>query len=97
MRHLPPENVRARKRGFPIDRSCTAGTQLILKGGMLADTLRWSKAETGEVTELAARTDLLRLRLVGMEMFLRLFAGSDSPENLTQFLMKAQADAGART
>jgi asparagine synthase (glutamine-hydrolysing) len=96
MHHLPPENVRARKRGFPIDRSCTAGTQLILKGGMLADTLRWSKAETDEVTALAARTDLLRLRLVGMEMFLRLFAGSDSPENLTQSLMKAQADAGTR-
>jgi asparagine synthase (glutamine-hydrolysing) len=94
MEHLPAENVRARKRGFPIDRSCTAGTQSLLRGGLLADTLRWSRSEAADVEKLAAGADLLRIRLVGMEMFLRLFAGSDSTDSLAEQLIRARAEAG---
>jgi asparagine synthase (glutamine-hydrolysing) len=92
MEHLPSENVRARKRGFPIDRSCTAGTQTLLRGGLLADTLRWSRAETDDVEKLAAGADFLRIRLVGMEMFLRLFAANESPGSLSEKLLKARSE-----
>ncbi len=93
MEHLPAENVRARKRGFPIDRSCTAGTQSLLRGGLLADTLRWSRAEADDVEKLAAGADYLRIRLVGMEMFLRLFAANESPGSLSEKLLRARSEA----
>jgi hypothetical protein len=46
------------------------------------------------VEKLAAGADLLRIRLVGMEMFLRLFAGSDSTDSLAEQLIRARAEAG---
>lgn len=89
MQHLPTENVLARKRGFTIDWSCTAGAHALLRGGMLAETLRWSRAEAAGVEELAATAPLMRVRLVGMEMFLRIFVANQSPETLAEELKKA--------
>lgn len=90
-RHLPAENVRARKRGFPIDHAFTAGSERLLRGGLLADALRWSHAETADMVQLAAQAEWVRLRLVGMELFLRLYAGGESPENLTGILLGARS------
>lgn len=92
-RYLPLENVWARKRGFPIDGAFTAGTQGLLTGGLLAEVLRWSGSEVRDLVELAGVEPQIRIRLVGMEMFLRLFVGSQSPEDLTLALLRARSES----
>ncbi len=94
-KHLPAENVWRRKRGFPIDNTFTSGTQGVLRDGLLADALRWSKSEVSDLMELAAQEDRIRIRLVGMEMFLRLFVGRQSPENLTLALLRARSESAS--
>jgi asparagine synthase (glutamine-hydrolysing) len=90
-KHLPAENVWRRKRGFPIDNAFTSGTQGVLRDGLLADALRWSKSEVADLMELAAQEERIRIRLVGMELFLRLFVGGQSPGDLTLALLRSRS------
>jgi asparagine synthase (glutamine-hydrolysing) len=92
-KHLPAENVWARKRGFPIDNAFTTGTQELLRDGLLADVLRWSRGEVADLIGLAAREERIRIWLVGMELFLRIFVGQQSVEDLASALVRMRADA----
>ncbi|BCG93059.1 asparagine synthase (glutamine-hydrolyzing) [Mesorhizobium sp. 131-2-1] len=94
-KHLPRENVYAPKNGFEISSGFTQGSQGLLRGGYLRDALKWPAAAVDDLVDLARRDEASRLRLVGMELFLRLNAGGETADNLTQALHAAAADAQA--
>jgi asparagine synthase (glutamine-hydrolysing) len=91
MRHLPAANVAAPKRGFDLPATLSAGAERVVRGGLLPDVLRWSAAETDAIVARAAARTRLRMRVVGMELFLRLYLGGESPDVLTDRLLRAAA------
>lgn len=71
LERLPSEVVMAKKKGFPMPRSYTAGTERLLVGGMLADRLGWSTASTRAIIETFPTHAHLRYLTVSAEIFLR--------------------------
>ncbi|RWA73026.1 asparagine synthase (glutamine-hydrolyzing) [Mesorhizobium sp.] len=92
-RHLPRENIYAAKNGFEMSGAFSAGTQGLLRGGFLRDAMKWSASELDDLIDLAKSQEPSRLRLVGMEMLLRLYMGSETMGNLTEALHAEFSDA----
>ncbi|CAN7599233.1 asparagine synthase (glutamine-hydrolyzing) [Mesorhizobium sp. LjNodule214] len=92
-KHIPRENIHAPKVGFEISPHFTAGTHGLLRGGFLRDAMKWPAASIDDFVGLARRDVASRLRLVGMELFLRLHAGGETTGNLTEALHAAARDA----
>lgn len=91
LERLPRKVVLARKKGFPVPASFTAGTERILIGGLLPDQLGWSRATTSSIVEGLARHEHLRYRTVGAEIFLRQKLGGQTPESVGEQLNAATA------
>jgi len=91
--HLPRENIRAAKNGFQMSEAFSAGTQGLLRGGLLRDAMRWSSAEVEDLVAMARSQEPTRLRLVGMEMLLRLYLVGETPDRLTEALHAQARDA----
>ncbi|TGQ82312.1 asparagine synthase (glutamine-hydrolyzing) [Mesorhizobium sp. M8A.F.Ca.ET.207.01.1.1] len=91
-KHIPLQNVRARKNGFQVSANFTAGTESLLHGGFLRDAMKWPASSVADLIDLARRDQASRLRLVGMELFLRLHAGGQSTGHLTEALHAAVAE-----
>ena len=89
-RHLPRENVHARKIGFGISEKLSRGGEDLLRDGLLRDAMRWPSESVNDLVNLAGRDETSRIRLVGMELFLRLYAGGESVDALSERL-KAMA------
>ncbi|UCI09207.1 asparagine synthase (glutamine-hydrolyzing) [Mesorhizobium sp. B1-1-8] len=85
-RHLPHENIHAAKNGFEMSDAFTAGTHGLLRGGFLRDAMKWSAAELDDLVDMARSHEPSRLRLVGMEMLLRLYMGGETTGRLTEAL-----------
>lgn len=92
-RHIPFQNVKARKNGFQVSNNFTTGTEALLRGGLLGDAMKWSKASVEDLIDLAKRDQASRLRLVGMELFVRLHAGGQTTGHLAEALHAAVRDA----
>jgi asparagine synthase (glutamine-hydrolysing) len=71
----------------------TVGTQTLLRGGFLRDALKWPASSVEDLVDLARRDEPSRLRLVGMELFLRLHVGGQTIGHLTEALHAACKDA----
>ncbi|QKD02093.1 asparagine synthase (glutamine-hydrolyzing) [Mesorhizobium loti] len=93
-KHIPLQNVNARKNGFQVSANFTTGTEGLLRGGLLRDVMKWPAASVEDLVDLARRDQPSRLRLVGMELFLRLHAGGQTTGHLTEALHAAARDAG---
>ncbi|TPN35479.1 asparagine synthase (glutamine-hydrolyzing) [Mesorhizobium sp. B2-3-3] len=93
-KHIPRENVHARKNGFQVSANFTTGTQGLLRGGLLRDAMKWPAASLDDLIDLARRDQASRMRLVGMELFLRLHAGGQTAGHLTEALRAAVNEAG---
>ncbi|TPL12475.1 asparagine synthase (glutamine-hydrolyzing) [Mesorhizobium sp. B2-4-14] len=93
-KHIPRENVHARKNGFQVSANFTTGTQGLLRGGLLRDAMKWPAASVDDLIDLARRDQASRMRLVGMELFLRLHAGGQTAGHLTEALQAAVNEAG---
>ena len=85
--------MNARKNGFQVSNNFTTGTEGLLRGGLLRDVMKWPAASVEDLIELAKRDQPSRLRLVGMELFLRLHAGGQTTSHLTEALHAAVRDA----
>ncbi|RAZ91918.1 asparagine synthase (glutamine-hydrolyzing) [Mesorhizobium hawassense] len=85
-RHLPRENIRAAKIGFDMADAFSAGTQGLLRGGLLRDAMKWSSSELEDLIDMARSHETSRLRLVGMELLLRLYMGNETTGGLTEAL-----------
>ena len=94
-RHIPRQNVYARKNGFGISSALSAGSQGLLRDGLLRDAMKWPAASVKDLVDLAARDEPSRLRLVGMEMFLRLYAGGATVETLSEELHSVSSKVAA--
>ncbi|TIU32820.1 MAG: hypothetical protein E5W28_11760 [Mesorhizobium sp.] len=64
----------------------SAGTQELLRGGLLRDAMKWSSSELDDLIDMARSQETSRLRLVGMEMLLRLYMRGDTTGDLTEAL-----------
>ncbi len=91
-RHIPRENVYAPKNGFGISGRFTAGTQGLLRDGLLRDAMKWSASSVEHLVDLARREETSRMRLVGMELLLRLYTGGATTGQLSEALRGAIAD-----
>ena len=91
-KHIPRQNVQARKIGFEMSPEFSAGTETLLLGGLLRDAMKWPAANVEDMVQLARRDSPSRLRLVGMELFLRLHAGGETTSRLTEALHAAARD-----
>jgi asparagine synthase (glutamine-hydrolysing) len=91
-KHIPRQNVQARKIGFEMSSEFSAGTETLLRGGFLPDAMKWPTASVEDMIQLARREEPSRLRLVGMELFLRLHAGGETTSTLTEALHAAARD-----
>lgn len=91
-KHIPRQNVQARKIGFDMSSEFSAGTETLLRGGFLRDAMKWPTASVEDMIQLARREQPSRLRLVGMELFLRLHAGGETTGALTEALHAAARD-----
>ncbi|MEW6632683.1 MAG: asparagine synthase (glutamine-hydrolyzing) [Pseudomonadota bacterium] len=92
-RHLPRENVHAPKNGFEMSDAFSAGTEGLLRGGYLRDAMKWSTSELDDLIDMARSQEPSRLRLVGMEMLLRLYVGGDTTGRLGEALLAESRDA----
>jgi asparagine synthase (glutamine-hydrolysing) len=90
---LPADIVHVAKKGFPVPEAFWAGTQKMLIRGALADTMQWSSHSTDEVLALLAKDRYLAFHLVGMELFLRMAFGGETPESLGEKLIAVAEDA----
>jgi len=84
--HLPHENIRAAKIGFDMADAFSAGAQGMLRGGLLRDAMKWSSCELDDLIDMARSQETSRLRLVGMEMLLRLYMNGETTGGLTEAL-----------
>ncbi|MBW3097408.1 asparagine synthase (glutamine-hydrolyzing) [Pseudohoeflea coraliihabitans] len=91
-RYVPKSNIYARKNGFGISSDLSAGAERILINGPLREVLKWPAASVTDMIGLAAQDPGSRMRLVGMDLFLRLYAERETTENLSE---KLHAAAGA--
>jgi asparagine synthase (glutamine-hydrolysing) len=96
LKYLPRENVLARKKGFPITARYFEGTEALLKDGVLRDLMQWSARETEQIVAMCPAEGTLRSRLVGHEVFARIYAAGISPEQVGETLVSA-ASAGGTT
>jgi len=91
LERLPREIVLAKKKGFPMPASYTAGTERLLIGGLLADQFRWSRVTTLNIVESLARQGQLRYLTVGAEIFLRQQLGGETASSVGEQLNAATA------
>ncbi|MDA4848006.1 asparagine synthase (glutamine-hydrolyzing) [Hoeflea poritis] len=87
--YLPKQNILARKRGFPITNDYFVGTETLLNGGVLRELMGWSAVETGRLVEMCRQNAFLRARLVGHEVFVRIYASGVTAEEMGERLIGA--------
>lgn len=89
-RHLPQENIRSRKIGFGISGALSLGGEVLLEKGLLREVLRWPADSVPDMVALASRSESARMRLVGMELFLRLFVEGETIDGLSEMMKASQ-------
>jgi asparagine synthase (glutamine-hydrolysing) len=87
--YIPRENIYKTKLGFPVTGSYSAGSEILIKNGILKDVMRWSSTESRDVFELAKSAEHARMMLVGAELFARIFTGKQTPGELGEKLVSA--------
>jgi asparagine synthase (glutamine-hydrolysing) len=93
LRHLPRDLVLRPKQGFWTPQGFTAGTTALLEDGFVADLLHWPRRHRPElIAEVEADADE-RGRLVGLELWGRLFLAGESVERLGERLLATHGAA----
>lgn len=84
---LPADIVYARKRAFPIPGAFDIGSEALLHGGMAGELLHWSQRTQEALIALAGSDADLRLALVGLELWGRLYLRHEKPDALAGELL----------
>ena len=90
---LPPDIVYANKKGFPVPKAFWAGTEQLIEGGALAGFMHWSSDTTEDILAMLAKDEHLHFQLVGVELWLRIAFGGETPETLGEKLVAIAEDA----
>lgn len=89
--YLPEQNIVAPKKGFPITNDYLEGTETLLHGGILRELMGWSAPETERIVGMCGENGFLRARLVGHEVFARIFASGTPADEMGEKLIGAAA------
>ena len=81
-RRLPPEVVRAPKKGFPMPVAFGRGAEALLRGGVLAELMGWSPATLEELLLLAPHDPAGLRRLASIEIWGRVTLRREDPQEL---------------
>ncbi|MCY6383467.1 asparagine synthase (glutamine-hydrolyzing) [Hoeflea prorocentri] len=88
-RYLPAQNILAKKKGFPVTNDYFEGTETLLNGGVLRELMGWSIGETGRFVAMCGANPYLRARLVGHEVFARIYGSGETAEDVGEKLVGA--------
>jgi asparagine synthase (glutamine-hydrolysing) len=91
---LPRDVVLAKKKGFPMPPFYSRGSERLLVGGMLAEQLGWSSAATDLIVSELRDDPGPRFLAAGLEIWLRLYFGNESPDALGERLVAYAAASG---
>jgi asparagine synthase (glutamine-hydrolysing) len=94
-RRLPREIVHLPKIGFAVDSGMWSGTTALLRDGRLAEMLKWRAQDQGDILDLLAAHPDYQFTVVAMESWLRLRFGGESPERLSETLLRLKRQAAA--
>jgi asparagine synthase (glutamine-hydrolysing) len=89
---LPRNVVLAKKKGFPVPAAYSRGSERLLAGGLLAGELGWSSTATELIMSELAQQSGLRFLAVGLELWLQLYFGNETPDALGERLVAAASD-----
>jgi asparagine synthase (glutamine-hydrolysing) len=79
---IPADVVHAPKKGFPMPSEFSRGCELLLRNGFVPEQLKWSSTTMEEVLMLAREDAVFRFQVAGLEIWLRLFYGSETPDRI---------------
>ena len=88
-RRLPPRLVWAKKKGFPVPDGHHVGASNLLRGGLLPDLLRWSRAAAEDLVPRVEADPVLRPQMASFELWARIFLRGDSLDDATDALLRA--------
>ena len=94
-RRLPREIVHLPKIGFNVDAGMWNGTTGLLRNGRLAELLKWRTEDQADILGLLAGHPYYQFTLVATETWLRMRFGGESPESLSEELLRMKGRAAA--
>lgn len=95
-RRLPEAVVRLPKIGFRMPPDIWAETAGFLRGGLVADLLKWPIGDQSEILELARRRPYYQFRLMACEIWLRGRFENEHPQEISERLLRSIAAADNR-
>ncbi len=93
---LPRELVHLPKIGFGMRPAMWSGLMPLLRGGRLAELLKWPSADEPDILALASRQRFYQFRLIAMELWLRATFHGETPESLAEQMLRVRHDGAPR-
>jgi len=90
-KQLPEDLMYVKKIGFGVSQNMTKNTSSILKQGHVEDIFKWSSKYRDEIIDTIEEDSFASFHFVSVELWARIFFGGESPEELTDILMKNNA------
>lgn len=87
-KHLPGEVIDLPKIGFGMRPGMWNGLMPFLRGGRVAELLKWHATDQREILTLLPKHPFYQFRLLGMELWLRMNFGTEKPEDLSDQLLR---------
>jgi asparagine synthase (glutamine-hydrolysing) len=97
MRRLPHNVVRLPKIGFMVSEYMWQGMADFLKNGMVAELLKWGRADQSEILRLIQTQPYFVFRLLSTEIWARIYFGGESLEQLSDALLRQRRLASSNT
>ena len=97
MRRLPHNVVRLPKIGFMVPGDMWKGMADFLKNGVVAELLKWGRADQPEILRLIQSNPYFVFRLLCTEIWARIYFGGESPEQLSDALLRQRRLASSNT
>jgi asparagine synthase (glutamine-hydrolysing) len=95
MKRLPHDVVRLPKIGFSVSESMWQGMSDFLKNGMVAELLKWRRADQPEILRIIQAQPRFMFRLLCTEIWARIYFGGESQEQLSDVLLRQRRLAGS--
>jgi len=92
---LPAEIVHARKRAFPMPHAYDVGSEALLAGGAAGELLHWTDRTRQRLIGMVRYREGLRVALVGLELWARLYLRGEKPDALASELLATSAAASS--
>jgi asparagine synthase (glutamine-hydrolysing) len=87
-KYLPENVLRLPKIGFTMPPSMWGGTANFLRGGRVAEILKWPSPDQDEILQLATRRPHYHFRLIACEIWLRTRFDNEHPQNISDRLLR---------